>query len=361
MTSRERLLAALCRQVPDRLPVTVHQWQQYHLDRYLDGISALAAFRRFGMDATISVFAYDFAESHDWRTGIRTHVDADGYRVTHTTIATPGGTLSTTSAANDMTSWVTEPMVKRPEDIELLRRYLPVPGIDLEAVGAAKRELGEDGILRGFPFGYQGSPWQDACCYHGTEEMIYAAIDRPDWTREFLNVLLEKKLEFVERWLVRCPFDVIETGGGAGSSTVISPQIFEEFLLPVDRKLHEALHAAGHQAVYHTCGGMMPILELIVRNGCDVSETLSPREVGGDADHAEIKRRIGKKVSLIGGMNQFQVLTEGTPESIRAEVRRLFAALGPGGGYVLSPSDHFFDAPAENLQAYADAARECMY
>ncbi|HEY64926.1 MAG TPA: hypothetical protein G4O02_10185, partial [Caldilineae bacterium] len=53
MTPRERMLAALARDVPDRVPVTVHQWQPYHLDRYLGGMSDLEAFRYFGLDAAI--------------------------------------------------------------------------------------------------------------------------------------------------------------------------------------------------------------------------------------------------------------------------------------------------------------------
>jgi hypothetical protein len=64
---------------------------------------------------------------------------------------------------------------------------------------------------------------------------------------------------------------------------------------------------------------------------------------------------------MIGGMDQFNILTEGTPEQIRKEVHRLFEGFGRDGGYILSASDHFFDAPAENLRAFADAARECVY
>lgn len=105
----------------------------------------------------------------------------------------------------------------------------------------------------------------------------------------------------------------------------------------------------------------MPLLETIVENGCDASETLTPPEMGGDAQPAEVKRRIGQRVCLIGGLNQHEVLDRGTPEGIRAEVSRLFAELGSGGGYIMSPSDHFFEAPAENLAAYAQAARECRY
>jgi len=64
---------------------------------------------------------------------------------------------------------------------------------------------------------------------------------------------------------------------------------------------------------------------------------------------------------MIGGMDQFNILTSGTRERIRAEVRRLFEGFGRDGGYILSASDHFFDTPAENLRAFAEAAKECEY
>ncbi len=50
MTSKERMMLALRREVADRVPATAHQWQPHHLDTYLDGIDALSAFRRFGLD-----------------------------------------------------------------------------------------------------------------------------------------------------------------------------------------------------------------------------------------------------------------------------------------------------------------------
>src|SRR4030042_1934338 len=56
MKSKERMLCALERGKPDRVPVTIHQWQQYHLDTYMDGMNALEAFRATGMDASIQYF-----------------------------------------------------------------------------------------------------------------------------------------------------------------------------------------------------------------------------------------------------------------------------------------------------------------
>ncbi|HEY64820.1 MAG TPA: hypothetical protein G4O02_09640, partial [Caldilineae bacterium] len=284
-----------------------------------------------------------------------------GRRVIQYTITTPEGVLTRRDEGNEQTTWTVEPLIKRPEDMLLVKKYLPVPKLNKEKVRARREELGDDGILRGFLFGDQGGPWQHACCLYGTERMIMATFDDPGWVHEFLRALTDKKLQFIEESLADAPFDLIETGGGAASSTVISPRIFETFCLPYDRELHDALHAVGHKVVYHTCGGMMDILELIVQNHCDASETLAPPGVGGDAVHEEIKRRIGNQVCLIGGLDQFNILTSGTPDQIRREVRRLFEALGPGGGYIMSPSDHFFETPIENLRVYAEAARECVY
>lgn len=355
------MLLALRRQVPDRLPATVHQWQPYHLDRYLGGIDALAAFRRFGLDASIAYFPLIQPESPDWRVAEEPFTTAQGRPARRVTITTPGGTLTQVIERHPTTEWMTEYLVKRPEDVELLVRYMPVPRLDQAALSRAYDDLGDDGIMRGFIWGLEGGCWQDACALHGLEPMLRAARRQPDWVHHFLRILQEKKLRFVAESLPGARYDLIETGGGAGSSTCVSPALHREFCLPYDREQHDALHALGLPVVYHTCGGMMPLLETIVANGCDASETLTPPGMGGDARPAEIKQRIGGQVCLIGGVNQSQVLDCGTPEQIRAEVYELFRTLGPGGGYILSPSDHFFDTPPANLQLYADAARDCRY
>lgn len=106
----------------------------------------------------------------------------------------------------------------------------------------------------------------------------------------------------------------------------------------------------------------MHILDLIVENGTDVSETLSPPGVGGNITAPEKVRAVfGGKVGMIGGMDQFNVLTTGTKPEIQAEVSRLFEGLGKEGGYVCSASDHFFETPVENLKAFAVAAKDCRY
>ena len=224
MTSRERLLTALAREVPDRLPVTVHQWQPYHLNRYLGGIGDLEAFRRLGMDAAVSVFdAYEEQETTtpQWQVEVR-HLSGrgeDGRRVIEYTVTTPEGVLNRRDEGNDQTTWIVEPLVKRPEDVLLIKKYLPVPRLNREAVHARRAELGDDGILRGFVFGDQAGPWQHACCLYGTERMIFATFDDPGWVHEPLKILQQRKQNVI-RSLAGAQHDILELGGGDASQGI---------------------------------------------------------------------------------------------------------------------------------------------
>jgi hypothetical protein len=64
---------------------------------------------------------------------------------------------------------------------------------------------------------------------------------------------------------------------------------------------------------------------------------------------------------MIGGFDQFHHWVGCPPEETRRAVQRCFREAGPGGGYILSPSDHFFEAEEGLLQAYAEEARSCNY
>ena len=76
---------------------------------------------------------------------------------------------------------------------------------------------------------------------------------------------------------------------------------------------------------------------------------------------AEAKQRIGHRVTMIGGFDQFHYFTGCTPDETRRAVRQCFRDAGTGGRYILSPSDHFFDADPKLLEAFADEARACVY
>jgi hypothetical protein len=365
MNSKERMLTALNMGIPDRLPVTIHQWMPYHLRHYMNGMDQIEAFRYFGMDAAVTVFdLFYYKQTNDWKDRVVDSKTVGDETTTYHEITTPRGTLTYVYSSNEQTGWYVEPIIKQPDDIYLFRDYYPRIGIDKERAKKIYDTLGDSGILRACVPDFQGGCFQATHMMAGTQTMIYACYDDPDWVHEFLKILVQRRLEFILEEMRDVKFDLVENGGGGGSDTVISPKMHKEFCLPYDKMIHDALHSINIPVVYHTCGGMMSLLDIIPENGCDASETLSPPSIGGNMrreDRKCVKETLGKKVALIGGMDQFNILTTGTIKQIQDEVQNLFETFGEGGGYIMSACDHFFDAPKENLRAFAAAAKMCVY
>jgi len=339
---------------------------QYYLDTYLDGCDWYEAYARFDMDFAIYVNPiYQFAKKDltNWRikrTDLGT--DAEGVKSWHETITTPKGELTQTFGQNQFTLWNTEHLLKTEKDIELWKAFAPVPiGADLTPVQDAYDKLGDRGIIRSHPY-YpgQGSPWQAMCILLGTEESIFMAMDEPDQTHDLLEAIFQKSVRALELW-EGSPADMVETDGGAGSSTVISPDLFREFCLPYNKRQNDLFRSLDIKTVCHLCGGLMPMLELVAECGDDGLETMTPNSMGGDCDLAEASHRVGDQLFFIGGLDQNAGFEKGTPENVHRQVLDCFEATKDHAGYIIAPSDHFFFGDPANLQAFSDAVKECVY
>ena len=366
MTPRERMLTALDNGRPDRLPCQVHGWMRYYLNTYLGGMDWWQANKRFDMDYAIYVsprYIYDDKDLANWEIDHRDlGRDQDGNGRWMEIITTPKGQLQHAGASNKITSWTTEYLLKDERDFELWDAFCPVPiAVDLSAVQEVKVRLGDKGIIRSHPYSPgQGSPWQSFCTLVKTDKAIFMAMDTPAFLHHALETILQKTLRVMAMW-EGTPADMLEIGGGAGSSTVISPKMFQEFCLPYDVRQVRLEHDLGLKVVYHLCGGLMPMLDLVVETEADGLETMTPPDMGGDCDLREASRRVGDKLFFIGGFDQNAGFENGTPESARRLVFECFEATKDHAGYICCPSDHFFHGDPACLQAFSDAARECIY
>ncbi len=385
LSSKERFLAVLNGKIPDRLPVTTHHVMPYFLNKHMNGISNDEFFDYFGLDPINWVVAgkpdtengeyYDpdyrepgFLESRriisdNWRIESE-ELGGYDYATTRYKIITPKKTLTAILQSNDQTTWIYEHLVKEKSDVDIIGEYVIPAMCDVDAVNRAADEYGDKGMVRGHIrcFDIFGQPgcWQDASCLFGIEKLIMATYDDPEWVHTFLKALLDQKMKYVKS-MKGARYDLIELGGGDASTTVISPGLFDEFVAPYDSMLIKEAHEAGQKVVYHTCGGMMPILENIAGMNPDAMETFTPPAMGADVILSEAKKRIGDKVCIIGGFDQFHYFTGCTPVDTRKAVRKYFEDAGEGGGFILCPSDHFFDADLDLVKAYADEARKCVY
>ena len=385
MNSKQRFLNVLQRKKTDRLPVTTHHLMPSFLKNYMHGITDQDFFDFFGLDPIRWIIAHTFNASKgeyfdpthteigflearrictdSWRFSSE-DLSGHAYPTKRLNIITPVKTLSMVLQTDAHTTWLSEHVIKEKSDIDILAKYMPAPKCDVDAINKAADDYGERGLVRGHipcfdGFGQPGC-WQDASCMYGTENLITATFMDPGWVHSFLGLLHHRKRIFIES-LKGAKYDILELGGGDASTTVISPDIFNEFVARYDAPLINTAHEAGQKIVYHTCGGMMPILEDIAAMQPDAMETFSPQAMGGDARLEEAKQRIGDKVCMIGGFDQYHFFTGCSETDTRKEVRRCFESAGKNGGFILSPSDHFFEADLKLIKAFADEARQCKY
>jgi len=386
MNIKDRFLSAINRGKADRLPVTTHHIMPYFLQKYYGNRSYQDFFKEFGIDPIEWVIDFIpdpssgeyFDPNHNEPGFLEArrictdswYFEEEVLKTDHTGITkrfkiiTPEKTLSMVLKADHQSTWVLEHLIKDKKEIDVISRYMVAPKCNIDTINRKARKLGDSALIRGHiicfdGFGQPGC-WQDASCLYGIQNLIMATFEDPSWVHDLLKILQFRKRIYIES-LHGAEYDLLELGGGDASTTVISPDIFEEFVAPYDSEIIAAAHKAGQRISYHTCGGMMPILEQIAAMGPDAMETFTPPAMGGDVNLREAKKRIGDKVCMIGGFDQFNFFMNCTPEQTRAEVRRCFDEAGSDGGYIISPSDHFFDADLELIRAFADEARKCTY
>jgi hypothetical protein len=357
----------------------------YFLAKYLSGMPTQVFLDQFSFDAIVWVVPHrpdarcgeytdplqgepGFLESRrvatdNWRVFAEPLADS-ARKLTRYRFVTPRGSLSMVLEDAGYTAWVVEPLIKEKRDVELIADFVTTPKCDVEAVNQTAEAFGERGLVRGHVccFDVFGQPgcWQDAACLVGPQNLILAATDDPAWVHELLRALQRRKLTFIES-LAGAKYDILELGGGDGSASVISPRMFDEFVAPYDAPLIQAAHRAGQRIVYHLCGKIMPMCKSAAAMKPDAIETFTPQGMGGDANLACAKALIGGKVCMIGGFDQAHFFVGCDEAATRAEVRRCFSEAGDGGGYILCPSDHFFDADLALLRAFTDEAAKCIY
>jgi uroporphyrinogen decarboxylase len=115
----------------------------------------------------------------------------------------------------------------------------------------------------------------------------------------------------------------------------ISPKMYEEFVVPYEKRVTDAVKATGVSIYTHTCGSIGDRLELMVDTGTQGVDTLDPPPLG-NTELAGAKAQIGEKMFIKGNMNAVELLAAKTEEEVIAHAADRILTGMPGGGYILS-------------------------
>ncbi len=202
-----------------------------------------------------------------------------------------------------------------------------------------------------------GCGFHDAYGLMGQELFCYAIYDAKKEVRALLEITGETAYRFAkvaaEEQL--CPLYFIGDDIAYKNGLLFSPSFLRETFLPMLRRCLEPLHEAGIKVIYHSDGNLWQILDEMVEAGID---GLNPLEPLAGMKLGELKRRYGKRLILVGGIDCSVLLPLGTPEQIRQAVKEAVRIAATGGGFFVGSSSEITPAmPLENVLAFYEACR----
>jgi uroporphyrinogen decarboxylase len=361
MNSKERVLAALGGQEPDRVPMYVTV-----VSEVADGLSQV--------------------------TGLPAH-NCDAYltnRISHAQILTSLGNdiVGIGSTAPDCCPTITRSDGFRVDEWGLVYRKVPhefgayqeVVERPLEGI-TSTRELGRcsfpDPYARG-RFDVARSNAERYGHQYALLGVIECTVFEMAWNlvgleqflvdmalgKDYVGVLLDEIAGYsiaVGQELIALGAEIMLTGDDLGMDIgpMLSPKMWRQHIKPRMKRVLDAYKASKPDLIvaYHTCGSALPFIEELIGIGVDV---LNPIQVTAKGmDPAFLKSRYGDQLAFLGAIDQRHILPRGSAGDVEAEVRRRIWELGQGGGFVAAPThDIQADTPIDNVLALFSAVKK---
>ncbi len=205
-------------------------------------------------------------------------------------------------------------------------------------------------------------PFQTACDLRGTVTFLMDMVRNPGFATTLLDKVTDTIVGLLKLALQEGGrfFDMIELPGddyASNTGTLMSPAMFRTYIRPCIERQVKVIkeYNPDLRIMFHSDGAIASLLPELIPLGIDVIHPLQPLPA---TDLPRVKQEFGGKVSFLGGIDISQAMT-GTTEDVRNEVKLRIGQLAPGGGYILAPSNHLqADVPAENVLALYQSAHE---
>lgn len=199
--------------------------------------------------------------------------------------------------------------------------------------------------------------------FYRNDNFFMMLAGEPDRAHRFLDCLLELHLENLDRFLaaVGDHIDVILFGDDFGmqNGPQISLTMFREFFKPRQKIMWQRVKERSRARIMlHCCGGVRELLPDLIESGL---EAINPVQISCRGMMADgLKADYGRHLTFWGGgCDTRTVLTSGTPAQVREHVRQQTDTWAPGGGYVFQQVHNIMaDVPPANIVAMFDAINE---
>lgn len=369
MTPRERWLAVLTRQKPDRIPMDYWSTPEFSaklirclgfsekserrlveaLNRHSPDPRRLNEAKRALREA-LTYLSVDFVVSVGPRyIGPKPPPDTDIFGCTYRTIQYGTGSYNEV-VGHPLANYQTV------EEIEANYRWPSADWYDYSVL-PAQIEGWEHHPIRG-----GGSePFLIYKNLRGQEQAMIDLVDNPDIVHYCLDMLFDLAYTNTLRIYETLPGKVMITyvaeDMGGQDNLMFSKKHIRTYLLPRMKRVIDLAHQAGAFVFHHNDGNCRAIIPDMIEAGIDVLNPIQWRSKGMEREG--LKADFGDRLIFHGAMDNQYTLPFGTEEEVRQEVQDNICILGAGGGYILAPCHNIQPVTdPENVVAMYAAARE---
>jgi uroporphyrinogen decarboxylase len=370
MTSRERVLAAMMGQEPDRVPLVL--WGSYYTlndDTYLNMLKHLdlgepvPPFRKkmprnsnYYDDRVLDRLGADARYIWSGFTDLGgARMDGDrldawgvqwerrGPNITSTGFPLAEATIEEVEAY----SW---PDPARYFDFDLIENRLATLKRDYPTHAVGARAVNSYG------------PFEQASELRGRENLFLDTVMQPELAQRIIDKCTDVIVRGQEVYLDRVGNDIdfFEIPGddyGTNKTLMFSPDTFRTKIKPALARIIRSVkdYRSDLPVVFHSDGAIAEIIPDLIEVGLDVLNPLEPLPA---TDWPAIKHTYGEQLCFMGGVDIKEAMT-GPVEGVIEDVKKRISIFGPGGGYIMTSANHLqTDVPPENIVAMFDAGRQ---
>lgn len=199
--------------------------------------------------------------------------------------------------------------------------------------------------------------FEDLRSLMGFETMAFASIDDPGLVDDIIEKLTTLTEVAIDKAAAHPSVGMIIYADDMGlrTSTMLSPDFFRQCILPGQKRFAKACHRHGKPFILHSCGQidalMEDLIEVVEIDGLhSFEDVIEPVE--------SVYERYGDRISILGGVD-VGLLSMGSPNDVRARVRKILDTCGKNGGFALGSGNSVPNyAKIENYYAMIDETRK---
>ena len=242
---------------------------------------------------------------------------------------------------------VTEYIIKEISNIDNLSVIKVKDHIRLKARVDEIREFNRLVGKTQFICGWVEGPLAAYCDIRDLSAACMDMYEHPEKVKLALNIMTESAVGFITAQ-VKAGAHCI--GIGDAVCSLISPELYQEFIFPLEKALIDHTHSLNARVKLHICGNTTAILPYMIKTGADIV----------DIDHlvssmSNFIDLFSRKQVPSGNSDPVSIIRDGTKETIVESVIQCFKATN-GRGIVSAGCEIPPDTTIENFMAYRDAA-----